>query len=182
MIKCIRFSFLTVLLLVITATTAAAQAAPGTPSEQSNESGANLGFLTCTVAGGTGFIFGSTKDLACFFSRRNGVVEVYTGTIRKFGIDIGFTREVQVAWLVFSPGEVGPGALAGAYGGVTASAAVGIGGGASVLVGGGAKHISLQPLSVEGSVGLNLAAGIGEIELHYATSLRPCGSQPCNAH
>ena len=58
-----------------------------------------------------------------------------------------------------------PGALAGGYGGVSASVAAGLGLGANVLVGGSAKQITLQPVSVEGSVGLNVAAGIGEVIL-----------------
>ena len=36
-----------------------------------------------------------------------------------------------------------------------------------VLVGGGSKQISLQPVSVEGSTGLNVAGGLAEGELKY---------------
>jgi hypothetical protein len=42
-----------------------------------------------------------------------------------------------------------------------------VGAGANVLVGGSSKQITLQPVSVEGSVGLNAAAGIGVVELQY---------------
>jgi hypothetical protein len=132
---------------------------------QTGSSGVNVGTLTCNVAGGIGFIFGSSKDLSCLFTRANGTAERYTGTIRKFGVDIGFTKEAQVVWLVFAPGNIAPGALAGGYGGATASATVGVGAGANVLIGGSNKQITLQPVSVEGSVGLNVAAGIGEVEL-----------------
>lgn len=137
------------------------------PASAQSKSGVNLGSLTCTVAGGMGFVFGSSKDLSCLFSRSNGVAERYTGSIKKFGIDIGFTKEAQMVWLVFAPGNVGAGALAGSYAGATASATVGVGAGANVLVGGSNKQITLQPVSVEGSVGLNVAAGIGEVELRY---------------
>ena len=67
--------------------------------------------------------------------------------------------------MVFAPGNIAPGALAGTYAGATASATVGVGAGANVLLGGSSKQITLQPVSVEGSVGLNVAAGIGEVEL-----------------
>lgn len=77
------------------------------------------------------------------------------------------TRETQIVWLVFAPGSIAPGALAGAYAGGTASATIGVGVGANVLVGGSNRQIALQPVSVEGSMGLNVAAGIGEIELRY---------------
>jgi hypothetical protein len=136
-------------------------------SQNLAQSGANVGSLTCNVAGGIGFVFGSSKDLSCLFTRTNGTAEKYTGSIKKFGIDVGFTKEAQVVWLVFAPGNIAPGALAGSYGGATASATVGVGAGANVLVGGSSKQVTLQPVSVEGSVGLNAAAGIGVIELQY---------------
>jgi hypothetical protein len=139
-------------------------ATPGTP-QAAGRSGVNVGSLTCNVAGGVGFIFGSSKDLSCLFTRTDGTAERYTGTIKKFGVDIGFTKEAQIVWLVFAPGNIGPGALAGTYAGATASATVGVGAGANVLLGGSSKQITLQPVSVEGSVGLNVAAGIGEVEL-----------------
>ncbi len=142
-------------------------AAAATSVSAQSKSGVNLGSLTCTVAGGVGFVFGSSKELTCLFSRSNGVAERYSGTIKKFGVDIGFTKEAQMVWLVFAPGNVGTGALAGSYAGGTASATVGVGAGANVLVGGSNKQISLQPVSAEGSVGLNVAAGIGEVDLHY---------------
>lgn len=156
-------------LLVGAATYAYSQtpATPGTP-QAAGKSGANVGSLTCNVAGGVGFVFGSSKELSCLFTRTDGVAERYTGTIKKYGVDIGFTKEAQMVWLVFAPGSIAPGSLAGTYGGATASATVGVGVGANVLVGGSSKQVTLQPVSVEGSVGLNVAAGIGEVELRYA--------------
>lgn len=131
------------------------------------QSGANVGTLTCNVAGGVGFIFGSSKDLSCLFTRTDGKAERYTGSIKKFGVDIGFTKEAQMVWLVFAPGSIAPGAIAGSYGGATASGTVGVGVGANVLVGGSNQQVTLQPVSVEGSTGLNVAAGIGAVELNY---------------
>jgi hypothetical protein len=156
-------------LLVGAATYAYSQtpATPGAP-QAAGKSGANVGSLTCNVAGGVGFVFGSSKDLSCLFTRTDGIAERYTGTVKKFGVDIGFTKEAQIVWLVFAPGSIAPGAVAGTYGGATASATVGVGVGANVLVGGSSKQITLQPVSVEGSVGLNVAAGIGEVDLTYA--------------
>jgi hypothetical protein len=131
----------------------------------SAQTGVNLGSLTCNVAGGMGFVFGSSKELSCLFNRANGTAERYTGSIKKFGVDIGFTKESQIIWLVTAPGNVGPGALAGSYAGATLGATVGVGGSANVLIGGSTKQITLQPISVEGAVGLNIAGGIGEIDL-----------------
>ena len=126
-----------------------------------------IGTLNCNVSGSVDLIFGSSKDLSCVFVTTSGATETYQGSITKFGIDIGFTKEAQMVWLVFAPGSIAPGALTGSYAGATASATVGVGAGANVLVGGSNKQITLQPVSVEGSVGLNVAAGIGEVELKY---------------
>ena len=151
-------------LLVGTAVHAQTPATPGTP-QAAGRTGANVGSLTCNVAGGIGFVFGSSKDLSCLFTRTDGIAERYTGSIKKYGVDLGFTKEAQMVWLVFAPGNIGPGALAGNYVGGTASATVGVGAGANVLLGGGSGQVTLQPVSVEGSVGLNVAAGIGAVEL-----------------
>ena len=136
-----------------------------THAQATGKSGVNVGSLTCNVAGGVGFVFGSSKELNCLFARGDGVAEPYKGSINKYGVDIGFTKEAHVVWLVFAPGTVANGSLAGSYAGVTASAAVGLGLGANVLIGGSNKQITLQPVSVEGSVGLNVAAGVAEVQL-----------------
>lgn len=135
---------------------------------QSGKSGVNVGSLQCHVSGGMGFVFGSSKDLDCLLARTDGKGEHYVGTINKYGVDLGFTKEAQIVWLVFAPGAVGKGALAGDYGGATASATVGAGIGANVLLGGSNKQITLQPVSVEGSAGLNVAAGVAAVTLKPA--------------
>ncbi len=134
-------------------------------AEAQNKAGVNAGSLDCKVAGGMGFIFGSSKALDCIFSRPDGTAERYSGTIKKFGVDIGFTKEAHIIWLVFAPGAVAKGALAGDYAGGGGSAAVGVGVGANAMIGGGNKQVTLQPVSVEGSVGLNVAAGVVAMEL-----------------
>jgi len=94
------------------------------------------------------------------------VLERYVGHIRKFGVDIGFQAGGVIVWGVFAPTTGLPkGALGGDYGGATASAAVGVGAGGNVLVGGFQRSITLQPLSIEGTTGLNVAAGIAEVTL-----------------
>lgn len=131
--------------------------------------GVKVGSLTCNVASGWGFVFGSTKDLHCTFRPNSHTSEHYTGTISKFGVDIGYTDGGVLVWGVFAPSsDVRDGALQGEYLGATASATVGFGLGANVLIGGLDKSIALQPLSVEGNRGLNVAAGVGEISLKAA--------------
>jgi len=126
------------------------------------------GMLTCNVAGGFGFIFGSSKAVNCTFAPVSGVPQNYVGSIDKFGVDIGFTRAGVLIWAVFAPTtSPAPGALGGAFGGVTASATAVVGAGANVLVGGTGNAISLQPLSIEGNTGLNVAAGVAAMTLTY---------------
>jgi hypothetical protein len=125
-----------------------------------------VGVLTCKVFGGAGFIFGSTKDIECVFEGLSGSREPYYGSIDKFGIDIGFTGKSVIVWTVLAPSaEVPYGALAGNYGGVSAEATVGLGVGANALVGGSKNSIALQPLSVQGQQGLNVAVGVAELRL-----------------
>ena len=112
-----------------------------------------------------GFVFGSSRTLNCLFTRTDGTGERYEGTIRRFGVDIGFTRESTIVWMVFAPGSIAPGALAGEYAGASAQGTVGVGAGANVLLGGSSNQITLQPVSVEGSVGLNAAAGVAAVSL-----------------
>ncbi len=131
------------------------------------KSGVNVGALSCTVEGGIGLIIGSSKGVDCVFDRADGKPrERYTGDISKLGIDIGITEKSYIRWLVFVPGSIKAGALAGGYAGGSAEATVGIGLGANVLVGGFEKSIALQPVSIQGQEGLNVAAGITTLTLH----------------
>lgn len=136
------------------------------------QGGVQIGTLTCNVAGGWGFVFGSSKAVRCTFARAGGRPEHYAGSINKFGVDIGYTQGGVLVWGVFAPSSsVAPGALSGNYVGATGSATVGVGAGANVLVGGSNRTISLQPVSIEGNTGLNVAAGIGSINLRYQPQL-----------
>lgn len=127
------------------------------------------GTLRCDVAAGTSFVFGSTREVTCVFTPTSGRAERYSGEIKRYGIDVGFVSSAVMLWgVVASSGDVAPGALAGTYAGVAAGASVGVGAGANILVGGGNRNITLQPLSVEGNTGLNLALGVGELTLAAA--------------
>jgi len=128
------------------------------------------GVLSCDVSGGFGWIIGSSKSVACVFTPDvPGPQEAYVGTIRKFGLDVGVTGRQQMVWGVFSDYWGGtPGALAGDYAGATGEATVAVGLGANVLVGGSNRTVALQPLSVTGQTGLNIAAGVADLQLRPA--------------
>jgi len=128
------------------------------------------GLLTCDVSGGIGLVLGSQKQVSCVYNPDfPGPQEAYVGTFTKFGLDIGVTGAGVMVWAVFTDSTRGPGFLAGDYVGATGEVTVAAGLGANVLVGGSNRTVALQPVSVSGQVGLNLAVGLGDL------TLRPAG-------
>jgi hypothetical protein len=126
-----------------------------------------VGVLDCDVSGGIGMIIGSRKAMNCTFEPAGqGPREAYTGSIGRFGLDIGATSGGRMAWAVYAPTAGGPAALAGTYAGAAADASVGVGLGANVLVGGSNRTIALQPLSVQAQTGVNLAVGVAALTLN----------------
>jgi hypothetical protein len=133
------------------------------------QGGIELGVLDCVVEPGTGFIFGSTKDVKCTFTPTNTefAPESYFGAVRKWGLDIGSTNEAVMRWLVLGPSLniYAPGALAGDYVGASAEVTAAVGAGANLLVGGSGNTFTLQPVSVQTQTGLNFALGVTDFEL-----------------
>ena len=124
------------------------------------------GILQCQGGQNVGFVVGSVTSLECVFQSEGRRPEPYIATVRRIGLDLGVTAQTQLSWAVNAPNSrLGRGELAGSYGGVGANASVGIGGGGNFLVGGPANAYALQPISVQGQTGLNVAAGIAGIEL-----------------
>ena len=124
------------------------------------------GILTCDVSGGIGFIIGSQKQVSCVFSPdQPGPQEGYFGSITKFGLDLGITGGGVMVWGVFAGTSAGPGFLAGDYVGASGDVSIAVGLGANVLVGGSNRTVALQPLSVSGQIGLNLAIGVADLHL-----------------
>ena len=130
---------------------------------------AQVGILSCDVSSGIGLILSQKQTMSCKFQPASGTPENYTGKIDEYGVDIGNVEQGQLVWGVAtaSQGYV-PGSLAGKYVGVGADASVGVGLGANALVGGNGNAFSLQPLSVEGEAGLNIAAGVLTVTLKAA--------------
>ena len=139
---------------------------------QTQGKGVTVGTLECHEASGNGLVFMSSRDLNCTFSglNKSGPVAHYTGTINRYGLDIGFTQNAVLLWGVVSTSDrFTPGDLAGKYGGLTAQVGFAAGLGAHVLFGGTNRGFALQPISIEGFNGVNLAAGIAEVELRVAS-------------
>ena len=125
-----------------------------------------VGVLECRGGASIGFIVGSVTNLGCVLRVEGMPEDRYIATIQKVGVDIGITQESSLAWDVYAPvARLGPGDLSGSYAGAQGSATVGVGIGGNALIGGSNNSIALQPLSVQGQVGLNVAAGLESLEL-----------------
>ncbi|MDO8979140.1 MAG: DUF992 domain-containing protein [Afipia sp.] len=128
------------------------------------------GVLTCRTSASVGLVVGSRQRLRCQFRSESGRTQNYTGTIGRLGLDLGITAGGVMTWVVLaSTANIPTGALAGEFVGASGDISVGLGIGANVLVGGTRKSVSLQPLSVEGQVGVNLALGVARMRLTPVT-------------
>jgi hypothetical protein len=147
-------------LAAVSVSPAVAQAPPTT----------SAGTLTCKLAPSIGLIIGSRQRMACQFVPNGGFPpEAYVGVMGSLGLDIGITAGGVMAWGVLTS-TAGPmrGKLAGNYVGASGAVGVGVGVGANLLFGGSNRSIALQPLSVEGTVGINLSLGISNLTLSLA--------------
>jgi hypothetical protein len=153
-----RLSTLSIAIASLVASVASANALP--------QPQYRAGILQCEGGQNVGFVVGSVTSLECVFQSEGRRPEPYVATVRRIGVDLGFTDQTKFSWAVTAPTDrVGRGDLAGNYGGVGANASVGVGGGSNFLVGGPQNSYGLQPISVQGQTGLNIAAGVADIEL-----------------
>jgi hypothetical protein len=115
--------------------------------------------MKCDVAGNMSFIFGSSRDITCSYTPAGSKrIDHYTGEIKQFGVDIGYQSSGVILWAVLAPSsDVGPGGLAGDFAGGSTDVAAGYGVAANALFGGSDKSVALDPLSVEGIEGINIA-------------------------
>ncbi|MBM3732842.1 MAG: DUF992 domain-containing protein [Acidimicrobiia bacterium] len=128
--------------------------------------GVRLGMLACEAVPGTRFnlLIMSSVDVKCEFADVNGCERYRGETGIALGADLNLKGMEKITFAVLaatSDYKIGSYALAGKYLGAKASASLGVGGGAAVLLGGGAKNFSLQPVALEGNIGLGAAAGLG---------------------
>jgi hypothetical protein len=131
------------------------------------------GMLECQGGRNVGFVVGSVASLDCVYRTEGRRPEGYIATIRRFGLDLGITEQTRMNWAVNAPSSrFERGELAGTYGGIGANASVGVGGGGNFLVGGPGNAYALQPISMQGQTGFNLAAGVAGIELKPVLSSR----------
>ena len=135
-------------------------------NQQNSSSRIYIGALSCNVSGSQGYVLGSTKQLDCVFIDKNGTSASYTGTIHKYGIDIGYTNAVHSIWRVYSLGsEKSATALSGRYVGEDSTVAAGSQAGGNWLYGGTNREIAMIAAGVVKDAGYNFATGVAELSL-----------------
>jgi hypothetical protein len=154
------FAAASIVIAVITASMAPPAKAQGTRVQ--------IGTLRCSLSSSIGLVVGSERNVSCVFGADNAPDETYEGRLTRIGLDLGFTTGGRIIWSVFATTNRYEGMLSGRYIGATAEASISVGLGANVLVGGSNGSVALQPLSVQGQTGFDIAAGVGELTLRLA--------------
>jgi len=155
-----RSSWATLALITMLAMPADAQPATWTQA----------GMLKCRLNPSIGFIIAGHQSMECLFEQNGLPPQAYQGALNTLGLDIGVSAGGVLGWAVFSPTRGIPaGALAGEYVGASGDIGLGVGVGANVLIGGSARTVALQPVSLEGSVAVNIAVGVSGLKLRPAS-------------
>lgn len=129
-----------------------------------------VGMLTCKLNPSIGFIIVGHQPMECRYAPgAGGPSQAYDGALNTVGVSLGVTAGGVLSWAVLAPTDGIPGgALAGEYVGASADAAFIAGVGANVLIGGSNRTVALQPVSVQGSVGASVNAGVSALKLRPA--------------
>jgi hypothetical protein len=136
-------------------------------SAQAPKTWTQAGMLTCKLNPSIGFIIAGHQSMECRYAPSGGgPPQAYEGALNTVGIDIGISAGGVLGWAVLAPtAGIPAGALAGEYVGASGDLGIGIGAGANVLIGGSARTVALQPLSLEGSIAVNIALGVSGLKL-----------------
>ena len=134
---------------------------------QAPQSWTQVGALSCQVDPNVGFIIVGSQSMRCLFTPNTPQErEAYAGALSTVGLNIGISAGGVLGWAVFAPTAGLPhGALAGEYVGVSGDVGIGLGAGANVLLGGSNRTVALQPISLQGSIALNVVAGVSSLKL-----------------
>jgi hypothetical protein len=134
---------------------------------QAPQSWTQVGGLSCQVDPNVGFIIVGSQSMRCLFTPNTPQErEAYAGALSTVGLNIGISAGGVLGWAVFAPTAGLPlGALAGEYVGVSGDVGIGLGAGVNVLLGGSNRTIALQPISLQGSIALNVVAGVSSLKL-----------------
>src|SRR3977135_4651536 len=88
-----RLSTLTLAIAALAAPLASANALPQ----------GRAGILQCQGGQNVGFVVGSVTSLECVFQSEGRRPEPYIATVRRYGVDLGFTDQTRFSWAVNAP-------------------------------------------------------------------------------
>ena len=139
----------------------------GRADAQAQNGWTQVGLLTCKLNPSIGFIIAGHQSMECSYKPSGPYPpQAYVGAINTVGLDLGVSAGGVLGWAVFAPTQGIPvGALAGEYVGASGDVGLGVGAGANVLIGGSGRTFALQPVSLEGSVAVNIALGVSMLKL-----------------
>ena len=139
----------------------------GPAAAQAPRNWTQVGMLTCKLNPSIGFVLAGHQSMECsYVPAPNGPAQAYQGAINTVGVDLGITAGGVLGWAVLAPTSGIPaGALAGEYVGASGDLGIGLGAGANVLIGGSGRTVALQPVSLEGSIAVNVALGVSALKL-----------------
>jgi hypothetical protein len=134
---------------------------------QAPQSWTQVGVLSCQVDPSVGLVVVGSRSMRCLFTPNTPQErEAYAGALNTVGLNVGISAGGVLGWAVFAPTAGLPlGALAGEYVGVSGDVGIGLGAGANVLLGGSNRTVALQPISLQGSIALNVVAGVSSLKL-----------------
>ena len=141
----------------------------GARAQAQGQNWTQSGMLRCKLNPSIGFVIFGHQSMECrFVPSLPAPPQIYEGALNTVGIDVGVVGAGGLAWAVLAPTSgVSAGALAGEYVGASGDIALGAGVGANVLIGGSQRSFALQPVSVEGSVALDVTLGLSALQLRY---------------
>src|ERR1700710_31397 len=139
----------------------------GAASAQTPANWTQVGMLSCKLNPSIGFVIFGHQSMECGFTQGGRFPpQAYEGALNTVGLDLGVTAGGVLGWAVFAPtAGPPPGALAGEYVGATGDIGLGLGAGVNVLVGGSGRTFTLQPVSLESSVAVNVTVGLSGLQL-----------------
>jgi len=133
---------------------------------QTPASWTQVGMLSCKLNPSIGFIIFGHQSMECRFTQDRFPPQAYEGALNTVGIDLGVSAGGVLGWAVLAPtAGPPPGALAGEYVGATGEVGLGLGAGVNVLMGGSGRSFALQPVSLQGSVAVNVTLGLSGLQL-----------------
>ena len=126
-----------------------------------------MGTLTCSLSASIGLVVGSQRNVSCLFRGTSGEPdEPYTGTMTRVGLDVGLTTGSVIFGRCSRTRTATKGCSPAPIPGRRQKCPLPLVSAPTSSSAGSNRTLALQPLSVQGQIGLDIAAGVGSLDLH----------------